>query len=109
MADELEQDTGWHLRKEVNVTTLLAVIGSLLTGAWFIMDTRDSVDDLWGVVELHMTMDKEARLEDRSMNKLILTKLDSIQKEVSEMKAEQAFRYGKVIGSGILEKTGDDK
>ena len=101
-------DVAWHMKKEVNITTILAVVGAILTGSWAIFDTRDSIGDLWKVVEQHMASDKEARMEDRSMDKLILTKLDSIQKEVSDMKEEQAFRYGKVLGAEILKNRGKE-
>ena len=90
-------EIGWHLKKEVPIATILAIILTVFTATIFIVGLRGDLDT-------HITMDQETWGTSKDNDKLILEKLDNLTEKVTAIKLEQAYRYGRFEGNGGFKK-----
>lgn len=98
------RNTSWHLKKEIPIATILAMISAIIVGSAWMLTMRADVNQNARDISTHVISDQRFRTETRDTNKLILEKLEALREAVSGVKVElagvrteQRMRYGRYL------------
>ena len=90
--DDRRSQTEWHLKKEVPIATILAMVGSIATGAFFVADIQSQVVIVQHELSSHIKIDAEREARHADSDREMLNELREIRKDITSIKVSLASK-----------------